>query len=289
MSSIYEIRPEVPRRPRGLLERIRMEIMSKDNWRRLRPGGELRSLPDALRQTRQRLFAMEARQKLADANRTPRGSLEFRSQCGEDSLIWELLDGQLDGIYVEVGAFDGVHYSVSSVLDAMGWEGLLVEAIPDRAAECARNRPHAKVEHAALCGEATPGTVEFTITADCYGGMLSYSGALGGQDQAPVSAERRRVSVPTTSMNALLERHFPGRRLDVAVIDVEGAEIGLLKGFDLERWAPRVMIIEDNSLGRSEALPTAMAAAPYVLAGWLTVNRIYVHKDQSALRAKLGV
>jgi len=38
------------------------------------------------------------------------------------------------------------------------------------------------------------------------------------------------------------------------VIDVEGGELEVLDGFDLQIQRPRVLIIEDNSMGRDPAL-----------------------------------
>jgi len=34
--------------------------------------------------------------------------------------------------------------------------------------------------------------------------------------------------------------------LDFATIDVEGAELEVLRGFDLHRWQPKVLVVEDN-------------------------------------------
>jgi hypothetical protein len=52
--------------------------------------------------------------------------VEFRSQCGEDALIWDAFNGQLDGFYIEVGAFNGYDFSVTYALDCIGWNGLLI-------------------------------------------------------------------------------------------------------------------------------------------------------------------
>ncbi|MFN4839193.1 MAG: FkbM family methyltransferase [Phycisphaerales bacterium] len=288
MKSIYELRPDLPRSATGFVERVRSALLGKGVWRRLRPRGEIRQLPDGLRRTRQRLFQLEAQLKLSAMGRRPRGSLEFRAQHGEDALLWELLGGQTEGLCIECGAFDGLSYSVTSAFDAMGWDSLLVEAIPDQATRCATNRPHARVEHAALCGPDHPSALEFTVLPEHYGGMFSFSEATGGQDQAPTYQRREKVSVPATTMDKLLEKNFPGRRVDFAVIDVEGGEVELLRGFDLARWKPRVLVIEDNSLGRSAALPQALAGQPYEMAGWLAMNRVYVHREDRGLMDLIG-
>ncbi len=280
----------VGRRParRTWKDRLRALLVGASGQRMLARGGDVARLPDALVQTRQRLFGVEATLALAASGRTPRERIVFRSQYGEDSLIWDLLGGQLEGLYVECGAFDGRTYSVTSCFDAMGWDGLLVEAIPERFAECGRNRPHAVVRHAALGGPGRPPTAEFVHVADTDGGMLSYGTTTPAHERRTAAHTGTRVTVPATTMDALLEEHFPGRRLDVAVIDVEGGEIELLRGFTLATWKPRLLLIEDNARLDDTPLSRVMAAEPYVQIGWLNVNRVYVHRDERAILDRAG-
>ena len=289
----YELGVGRPSARRTWKDRLRALLVGASGQRMLASGSDVARLPDALVQTRQRLFGIEATLALTACGRTPRERIVFRSQYGEDSLIWDLLGGQTEGLYVECGAFDGRTYSVTSGFDAMGWDGLLVEAIPERFEECARNRPHAIVRHAALGGPGRPPTAEFVHVPDADGGMLSH-GRLS--DGATTPAHERRtsahagtlVTVPATTMDALLEKHFPGRRLDVAVIDVEGGEIELLRGFTLATWRPRVLLIEDNARLDDTPLARAMAAEPYEQIGWLNVNRVYVHREERAILDRVG-
>lgn len=236
-----------------------------------------------------RAYATEAEWALHKQGRTPRMPIRFTSQFGEDALIWEVLDGQLGGLYIEVGAFDGKTFSVTYPLDACGWDGLLVEGIPQRVEQCRANRPHARVEHAALVGPGAPPTVEFTVIDDQYGGMLSFATADAHHTSSVKDFSRSKVAVPTATLDSLLERHFPGREVDVAVIDVEGGEAELLRGFDLSRWRPRLLLIEDNTRGQDTRLNAYFANTDYVLASWFEVNRVYVRKDQAEIRRRLTI
>ncbi len=233
--------------------------------------------------TKKRLFPVEAEWKIHQAGRKPRTPVKFRSQFGEDVAIYELLDGQTEGLYIECGAFDGESFSVSYAFDAMGWDGLLVEAIPERAEQCRKARPHAKVEHTALGRPGAGPTTTFTVADDMWGGMLSYATTDQEHINSLAQTPKRSVTVPMTTMDALLAKHFDGRRVDAAVIDVEGGELDLLAGFDLNRWKPKVLLLEDNQGGRDPRLETYMKSQPYTLLGWLEVNRIYVHNDQKAI------
>src|SRR5690349_12929921 len=108
------------------------------------------ALRKELRRTRQRLFALEAESRLRWAGRSVRYPVEFTSQYGEDLMLWELFDGASDGFFIEAGAFDGYHYSVTYAFEAVGWNGLLVEAAPEPVERCARRRRYSKVHHNVL-------------------------------------------------------------------------------------------------------------------------------------------
>ncbi len=239
-------------------------------------GQQLYALHLQLERLKRSTYRLEAIQKLADAKRTPVYPVEFRSQFGEDAILWELLDGQLDGFFIEVGAFDGYNYSVTYALECLGWKGLLIEAIPERAEQCRARRRHSRVVHAAL-GAKHGGETTFTVTEDPYGGMLSYLDPNTAHARGMASAKRRSVTVPLTTMNELLKDHQG--EIDVAVIDVEGGEVSLLAGFDLHKHKPKVMLIEDNARGADPALANYMAMMPYTQVAWLDVNRVFVRAD----------
>jgi FkbM family methyltransferase len=226
-------------------------------------------------------YAANATQALKSAGRTPRRPVEFRSQCGEDGVIWTAFAGQLDGFYIEVGAFNGVDLSVSFMLDCLGWRGLLIEPIPDRYAECVRNRQDARVVHAALGAPGGPSTTTFNVTADRFGGMLSSVG--GGHAEPGAYTSVQQVTVPLTTMNALLADHTGP--IDVAVIDVEGSEVPLLQGFDLRRFRPRLLIVEDTQQ-ETTPLTRYMASTEYLPIGRCEFNRLYAHPDGAETLAR---
>ncbi len=60
--------------------------------------------------------------------------MEYVSQCGQDKfLIENLFKGKKNGIFVEIGAFDGIKYSNTYNLEVdYGWAGLCIEPIPEQ-------------------------------------------------------------------------------------------------------------------------------------------------------------
>ena len=89
------------------------------------------------------------------------------------------------------------------------------------------------------------------------------------------------------TMDDLLVDHTG--EIDFAVIDVEGSELLLLDGFNIEKYRPKVLVIEDNSLGKDTTLEGAIARSGYKPLGWLNVNRICLREDLDWMSRLIGV
>ena len=48
------------------------------------------------------------------------------------------------------------------------------------------------------------------------------------------------------TLNDLLKKYKINRGFELLSIDVEGNELDVLKGFDIEYWKPKIIIIEHN-------------------------------------------
>ncbi len=242
---------------------------------------------------RRRLYTLDARAMMQDKGLTPRAPIEFRAQFNEDCLAYDLFDRQTTGYFIEVGAFDGYAFSVSYALECLGWTGLLIEPIPERAEACRSRRTHSRVVHAALNRPGSPATTEFTVVADHFGGMLSYNTTdeKTRKDIEAAKAATKKISVPQTTMDALLEGDAElakrGGEVDLASIDVEGGEVDLLHGFNLRKWRPKVLLLEENhDHTDNSALAKYMKDQDYFFMGWLEVNRIYVRKDLESWKSR---
>jgi len=137
---------------------------------------------------------------------------------------------------VEVGAFDGITYSNVWGLINAGWPAILVEAMPENVIRCLaehKNRPWVIVEPVA-CGE-DDGTRQMFFERE--GSRI----ARGGEPD---------VTVPMMKLNTILKKHDWAPDLDMLVIDVEGAEQYVLRGFDLEHYRPKLAIVETHGWQR---------------------------------------
>jgi FkbM family methyltransferase len=154
------------------------------------------------------------------------------------------------GFFVEAGANDGVSQSNTLYFERyMAWRGLLVEPVLALAERCRANRPACIVENCAL--------VSFSYGAPTismrYANLMSVvDGAFRSREEADrhvqLGCEIQNVTpyeaeVPAATLSSLLDKHRVSE-FDLLSLDVEGYELNALMGLDLDRHAPRFMLIE---------------------------------------------
>jgi len=235
-------------------------------------------------------YANIAALDMARSGQTPVFDIDFRSDSGEDLYLYELFARQRTGYFIECGAFDGYTGAVTYALEALGWTGLLIEPHPDRAQDCRERRPASRVVQAAVSAAGSTGTIELVSVEDphsAHSGAYSY---LAGTQAPRVKRieERgsgRKLAVPLSTMDEVLAQS-PPPRVDLAVIDVEGHEEKLFAGFDLARWKPRVLLVEEHPMGKRPELTAAISARGYVAVEAIGVNRVWIHRDEAALLAR---
>jgi len=249
---------------------------------------QLRKMHAVLMNARRHAYTASAMERCRAFGTPPRGLVEFRGQCGEDCVLYELFEGKQDGFFIEAGAFNGIDYSVSYAFEQLGWSGLLVEAIPQQAEECLKNRPNSRVVHAALVAPNAPATTSFTATHDVYGGMLSRRTDIADTLAPKITPEMRStdIIVPTRTLDSLLEAH--NGSVDFVALDLEGGEVDALKGFSLSRFRPRVLMIEDMTLGQNSAVTKLVQSQSYLHVGWVEMNSLFIRSDEPSLLARFN-
>lgn len=174
-----------------------------------------------------------------------------RSQYGEDLAILSRLNSNT-GFFLEIGANDGLSYSNTYLFEKLGWTGILVEADPRTAEACKQNRPGSQVCNVALTSPSQSGKKARFYRAkgleECSGFQISER-LLQAQRAAGKSITLEELEVDCLTADQLLsEVGVPADGIDFCTIDVEGAELAVLQGFNLSKWRPKLLIIE-NAFG----------------------------------------
>jgi FkbM family methyltransferase len=181
------------------------------------------------------------------------------AEAGIDTMLAALVPGG-GGTFVEAGAHDGYTQSNTFYLERhCGWSGVLVEAVPELCRRARRRRPRSQVFGCALVAPEREGT----LVAVRFGDLCSTVSGDGGHAERGLGPSRRRgyeVEVPGRTLSAVLDEARVGRP-DVLVLDVEGSELDVLAGLDLERHGPAHMLVEANDRAAQQpALDAALAS-----------------------------
>ena len=177
--------------------------------------------------------------------------MTYHSEAGQDVWLEEnVFRGRRNGVFFEAGALDGILHSNSLFFEReRGWSGLLVEANPSLISHLCANRPNSGVFPGALWSEKG-----YSHFEQINGGLFGWSGLLVARDDAtlkkvrthiPVNA-RPIVGVPTYTLEYVLD--YAGMKsIDYLSLDIEGAELEVLKDFPFPKYDIDVIGVEDNA------------------------------------------
>jgi FkbM family methyltransferase len=210
------------------------------------------------------------------------------AQRYEDFHLWRCFGEQKSGFYIDVGAGHPVYDNVSFLFYLAGWRGISVEPNPALAALERAVRPR-DVLYEGLAG-AEPGEATLYLQPHFHG--LSTTVVEHAQTAEKELGQRPEPLVrPVSTLAALCAEHAPAS-IDFLKIDVEGAELDVLRGFDFDRFRPRVITLEAYKPITMEpaydAWEPLLADHGYATAWDDTLNRYYVASEASELAAKLA-
>lgn len=167
------------------------------------------------------------------------------------------------GFFVELGANDGVTQSNSLYFERhRGWRGVLVEPTPHNYLKCLKNRSTSSSVYCAAC-------VSFDYTQEFV--RITYSNLMSAPVdlESDISDPRKHAqtgrqflgkgeavfefgAVARTLNSLLLEAKAPAV-IDFLSLDVEGAELEVLKGVDHQAFRFKYILVECRDFPRLSA------------------------------------
>jgi FkbM family methyltransferase len=145
---------------------------------------------------------------------------------------------QVEGIFLEMGALDGVIFSNSRLYEyCAGWDGILIEAQPDNVRHLYENRPCAVIVPEGVCA-ANPNGEPSTIRMSIGEGT-----AFDLSTRESSSDSDESVEVPCRPLSTILEENGV-ERINFFSLDVEGAELKVLETFDFKKVKIDVLMVE---------------------------------------------
>ena len=191
-------------------------------------------------------------------------TLQMKELLGQPYTALYAMDKKLekyigfkDGTFIEAGANDGIAQSNTYFLEKkLGWRGLLVEPIPKYYRMCRQVRK-AKTVNCALGPFESDGaeldilsgglmSIPTTVTDKyLHGRSVQEHAAFGAREFGSRAPQLIRAKIRALS-NLLDELDI--QKIDFFSLDVEGFELEVLKGLDMNRHRPEFILIETEQL-----------------------------------------
>lgn len=173
-----------------------------------------------------------------------------KSQSREDQMLLTWFNGLCNGTYIEMGALDGLTFSNSYLFEKqLAWSGVLIELSPSDYEKLKVNRPDNILINAAVCNERKK--IHY-LTNHKTG-----TGAVDGIYEFMPESFRSRwwnevtlenpgnqvKEIDCIPLSELLEK-TPYTYFDFYSLDVEGAELEVLKSIDFDKFSFGILFVE---------------------------------------------
>jgi FkbM family methyltransferase len=171
------------------------------------------------------------------------------SEHAEEWIIRDFFNDRRGGTFVDVGSYHYRRFSNTYYLDQMlGWSGVAVDAQEEFAADYAKYRPRTKFFSYFVSDRSDAVESLFVPTIN----KLVASSNKDFAERGEIAGGRER-KVHTITLNDLLARARVSK-IDFMSMDIELAEPRALAGFDIDRFAPRLVVVEAHPEIRQQLL-----------------------------------
>ncbi len=183
------------------------------------------------------------------------------SQFNEELIVRHFFKDRRDGVFLDVGCAYPIHLSTTYFLEKhLNWSGIAIDAFDYYRKAWTKERKRSTFLNYAV-GDQDGETITFHVA-----GEPSLSSVNEEQAEKWGGPESVALKVETITLTKVLE-DFADAPLDFLSIDIEGAELAALSGFDIDRFRPKLVCIEAHTNGgaNEEGIRSYFAEHGYVL------------------------
>jgi FkbM family methyltransferase len=197
----------------------------------------------------------------------------------ESESVWRFFDERRDGFFVDVGANEPQKGSQTWFLEERGWRGILIEPQANICDRLRQARPRSQVFQVACGAPGAPSQMTLHTAA-----TPGHSGLVKNLVDATTNYVGTEMVMVTTLDAILSQAGNPA--IDFVSMDVEGTQFDVLRGFDLQRHRPKLLLIEDHLYNLKAH--RHLGRAGYRLAKRTGLNNWYVPKESDFRPATFG-
>jgi len=156
-------------------------------------------------------------------------------------LFKNFINQSCNGIFLEIGGFDGITYSNTYALEKyLNFKGILIEPSPSNFQKMKKNRPNCYNVHCAVSNDKTE--IDFVGDGTAVGGSKHILDTMVKNDTNWIEQwklNKNTIKVPAKKMKDIIKKTNV-KYIDFFSLDVEGAELDVLKSMD---WDIPIYII----------------------------------------------
>ena len=169
-----------------------------------------------------------------------------------------------DGYFVELGANDGYTESNTLYLEIKkGWRGVLIEPSPNLFLSCTRTRKRNKI----FCNACVGMDYDKKYVDMEYANLMSISSNLDvdmgdfsqeiylkdGREHLQPNQRNLKFGALARTLSSILDESNAPKEIDFLSLDVEGAELDVLRGVDFNNYSFKYMLIECRTIEKLES------------------------------------
>lgn len=203
----------------------------------------------------------------------------FSFSQGAEDIILSYFQLPGPGTYVDVGCNEPVRFSNTFNLYLQGWRGINIDANRDLIYECQKIRK----KDISICAAVSDSEREVTFHKSKTSAVSTIDeDRLKDWEKLWTFAEEDKEKVVTKTLTSILDENLPaGSQIDLLTIDVEGHDFMVLKGLDLTKYRPKVIIIEIHSIDKiiETDIYRYLSANDYSLMYYAVLNAYFVDNN----------
>jgi FkbM family methyltransferase len=198
-----------------------------------------------------------------------------------DRVLRDYFGENYVGTFFDVGAFHPITISNSYHFEKNDWACYLFEANPNNIPLLKQVRKN--VFHYAISDEDKD-SIEFNVVTLGGDWTASYSAITISEEYERIFGRVdpsciTKVNVPLRTLNTIIKNEIPDlSRIDIMSIDIEGGEYNCLKGLDIEKYKPKVIVIEIAN-SEDKTISNYLKTFGYRLDKKVSYNEYYLADD----------
>ena len=196
-------------------------------------------------------------------------------------IYFKYFKGKESGVFVEAGAVDGVHRSLTKMLYKKGWRGYNFEPNKITYEKLTANRSEDTNINRCLHNENTE--VDFFISKSIYRGYEGGGCSIDEEFIKNKKLEYFNQRIKTITFDSFVQDYNVGS-IDLMILDVEGAELNVLDRFKYSKTLPDIILVEDNKIDQ-KALLSLMTEVGYINDSGINVgggNKLFIKKKYNS-------